>query len=93
MNKLIQTFVVITILLLCLNVVSSAKSSLTYFDTAVLQSQYELSREQVLSQVVSEAEKHTGNLIVNQYQLPTSSQFSSSLKQIISKATNTFFQK
>ena len=91
MKKLLSLFTLS--LFICFSALQTcyAKTSLTHFNTVVIEEQRETSREEVINQVNKQAED---NFYDNANLSNMISVFTkSSLKSIINSASNTFFQK
>lgn len=71
----------------------SAKTSLTFFDTVVFESQNETTREDMLYHVLKAAEEASVKPVISNPAVYPPSQTASSLKTIMNGAANTFFRK
>ena len=86
----IKIFITTFILLVSVAAPSSAKSLLTYFDTVVVESGTENSRESVLQDVLIKADSQKENFAAHQESVNFEK---TNLRDIMRASSDTFFQK
>ncbi len=95
MKKTIISFAVITVTILSSVIICSAKTSLTHFNTVVLDSQSETSRDAVLTDVIAQSKENAPEA-GTRVDFPVSAEFqgnTTNLKDIMKSSSNSFFQK